>query len=76
MSGIEASFVVTRNPKGQAAISARSKQKINVQRLMEKLGGGGHFNLAACQVNGTSVSQLTRALLQEIAEEIKIEEEN
>ena len=46
MSGIEASFVLAKNTQGFISISARSRSKINVQRIMEELGGGGHFNLA------------------------------
>ncbi len=45
MAGIEAVFVITRNTKGYVSISARSHSKINVQRIMEEMGGGGHFNL-------------------------------
>lgn len=46
MSGIEASFVLAKNTQGFISISARSRSKLNVQRIMEELGGGGHFNLA------------------------------
>ena len=45
MSGIEASFVLAKNDQGDISISARSRSRINVQRIMEELGGGGHFNL-------------------------------
>ena len=48
MAGIEAVFVLTKNIKGYVAISARSHNKVNVQRIMEEMGGGGHFNLAVC----------------------------
>ena len=44
MSGIEASFVLAKNTQGFISISARSRSKLNVQRIMEELGGGGHFN--------------------------------
>ncbi|WP_032801064.1 DHHA1 domain-containing protein, partial [Streptococcus sobrinus] len=57
MANVEASFVITKNPAGQTAISARSRDKINVQRIMEKMGGGGHFNLAACQLDDKTVKQ-------------------
>ena len=46
----EATFVIDRTSDSTVNISARSHKTINVQRIMEKLGGGGHFNLAACQI--------------------------
>ena len=39
MSGIEASFVLAKNTQGFISISARSRSKMNVQRIMEELGG-------------------------------------
>lgn len=71
MSGIEAVFVVTKNSKNYIAISARSRSKINVQRIMEKMGGGGHFNLAAAQVYDMSMQQVQERLVEEIEEEMK-----
>lgn len=73
MADIEASFVITKNPKGQTAISARSRNNVNVQRIMEKLGGGGHFNLAACQRDDTTVADLEAQLLAIIDQEIEEE---
>lgn len=70
MSGIEATFVITRTPNNLTSISARSRSKINVQRIMEKLGGGGHFNLAACQLPDTSLSKAQALLLKQINEEL------
>ena len=55
MSGIEASFVIAKNSQGDISISARSRSKINVQRIMEELGGGGHFNLAAARLTDMSL---------------------
>ena len=51
LRGVEASFAFA--PVGAGiAISARSKGKINVQIIMEKLEGGGHFDMAGAQVTG------------------------
>lgn len=75
MAGIEASFVITQTPTGRVAISARSKQDINVQRIMERLGGGGHFNVAAAQLDASSTQQVRDILLTEIQEEIYPQEE-
>lgn len=74
MSGIEASFVLTRNNKGQVAISARSRSKINVQRIMEDLGGGGHFNLAACQIDGETIEQVREILVTKIKSDYQYKE--
>ena len=51
LRGVEASFALALVPGG-VAISARSKGKINVQLIMEKLDGGGHFDMAGGQVVG------------------------
>ncbi|HEM6219496.1 TPA: DHH family phosphoesterase [Streptococcus suis] len=71
MAGIEAVFVVTKNTKGYVAISARSHSKVNVQRIMEEMGGGGHFNLAAAQVYDQTLEQVKENLISKIYEEIK-----
>ena len=57
MSGIEASFVLAKNDQGDISISARSRSRINVQRIMEELGGGGHFNLAAARLTGMNLQE-------------------
>ena len=49
VKGTKAAFVLGRNMRGQTVVSARSLGEINVQALMEKLGGGGHFTSAAVQ---------------------------
>ncbi|MBE5932835.1 MAG: DHH family phosphoesterase [Lachnospiraceae bacterium] len=53
VDGIRASFVVTEKD-GTAYVSARSVDDINVQVIMEKLGGGGHANVAGAQLVGTA----------------------
>jgi c-di-AMP phosphodiesterase-like protein len=49
--GVEASFALAL-VNGGVAISARSKGTVNVQLIMEKLDGGGHFDMAGAQVPG------------------------
>ena len=77
MSGIEASFVLAKNTQGFISISARSRSKLNVQRIMEELGGGGHFNLAAAQIKDVTLleagEKLTEIVLNEIKEKEKEE---
>ena len=74
MSGIEASFVLAKNTQGFISISARSRSKINVQRIMEELGGGGHFNLAAAQIENMGLSEVGEKLTQLILDELKEKE--
>lgn len=50
--GVRASVVLT-NYKGQTYVSARSIDEVNVQLIMEKIGGGGHANMAGAQLNCT-----------------------
>ena len=51
VKGTKASFALGRNERGQTVVSARSLGDLNVQTLMEKLGGGGHFTSAAAQTD-------------------------
>lgn len=60
VKGTKASFVLGRNMRGQTVISARSLGEINVQTLMERLGGGGHFTSAAAQTNDPLAEVLAR----------------
>ena len=74
MSGIEASFVVAKNSQGDISVSARSRSKINVQRIMEELGGGGHFNLAAARLTDMSLQEAANKLKTVISNEIREKE--
>lgn len=49
IKGIKASFVLTEY-NGKIYISARSIDEANVQVVMERMGGGGHMNVAGCQL--------------------------
>lgn len=66
VSDIKAVFVVGKTAKEQISISARSKTDVNVQLIMEELGGGGHFSMAATQLNETDI----RAVLNRLEEAI------
>ena len=50
--GVRASIVLT-SYKGQTYVSARAIDEVNVQLIMEKIGGGGHANMAGAQLNCT-----------------------
>ena len=60
INGIHAAFVITRQPSKLIGISARSTGKINVQVLMEALGGGGHFTNAATQIKDKSLDEVKK----------------
>ncbi|MGG1518996.1 DHH family phosphoesterase [Paenibacillus oryzisoli] len=53
MTNIMASFVIAVRPDGLIGISARSLGQMNVQVVMERMGGGGHLTNAATQLEGT-----------------------
>ena len=52
--GIKASFVLT-DYQGKIYVSARSIDEVNVQIIMERMGGGGHLNIAACQMENVGL---------------------
>ena len=56
IKGIKASFVLT-DYQGKIYVSARSIDEVNVQIIMERMGGGGHMNIAACQMEGTGLAE-------------------
>ena len=62
MQGVVASFVVSERPDGLIGISARSMGQVNVQVLMEQLGGGGHLTNAATQLDCPIQEAETRLL--------------
>lgn len=72
ISGVKASFVMSHT-EDAINISARSYGEVNVQLIMETLGGGGHRTMAACQLNETDFKVAKQLLLKAID---KNEEEN
>ncbi|MFD0621389.1 DHH family phosphoesterase [Paenibacillus sp. GCM10027629] len=72
MNDVLASFVISERPDGHIGISARSLGQMNVQVVMERLGGGGHLTNAAAQLDGTlseAEAKLKRVLAEIDAEE-------
>nr|WP_281727667.1 DHH family phosphoesterase [Facklamia miroungae] len=63
---IEASFVIYQRNENEVGISARSLGKINVQVIMEKLGGGGHLSNAATQIEDRSIHEVEKELIDVI----------
>ena len=75
MSKIEATFVIALNEQGSISISARSRSKVNVQKIMEQMGGGGHFNSAASQLEDVTIDQVRTQLIDCIQEEVQKDKE-
>lgn len=67
ISGIKASFVLT-DLEDMVYISARSLDDVNVQLIMEKLGGGGHLSVAGAQLRGHNLEEAKNALKRTIDE--------
>ena len=67
ISNITASFVLGRL-EDKVCISGRSIGDINVQVILEKLGGGGHITLAGAQVEGMSIEEARQELINRINE--------
>lgn len=57
ISNIKAAFVLAKTGKNEISVSARSGKDVNVQIIMEMLGGGGHFSMAACQLEMEHMSE-------------------
>jgi c-di-AMP phosphodiesterase-like protein len=66
--GIKASFVLT-DYQGKIYVSSRSIDEINVQLIMERLGGGGHLNVAGAQLTDCSVYE-AKHIIQDTIDEM------
>ena len=74
--GIKASFVLTEY-NGKIYVSSRSIDEINVQLIMEKMGGGGHLNVAGAQLTDCTIVEakhIIQSTLDEMLEEGDIEQ--
>lgn len=68
INGIDASFVLTIND-GKTHISGRSRGEIvSVQLILEKIGGGGHLNMAGAQLDTTDLDEAEKTLIDAIEE--------
>ena len=73
IQGVKASFVFTEY-NGRIFISARSIDELNVQLVMEKLGGGGHISMAGAQLTDCTVAE-AKEKVKEVLTEMKKEGE-
>lgn len=65
INNVKASFVLTKY-RGKIYISARSIDEVNVQVMMERLGGGGHINMAGAQLTDMSVEDAKNKVKEQI----------
>ena len=65
ISGIQASFVLVK-VEGVVMISGRSMGDINVQTILEKIGGGGHLTFAGAQIAGVTLDEAKEKLIESI----------
>ena len=68
MKDVNASFVVAERSEGGIGISARSLGEVNVQIVMENLGGGGHLTNAATQMPNATIEEAVEQLKAAIME--------
>lgn len=64
ISGVEAAVFLRELPERNIRLSLRSKGKINVASIAERLGGGGHGNAAGCTLEGPLDSALDKILME------------
>lgn len=63
IDGVDTSFTIGRVDSETVGVSARSLDSINVQIIMEELGGGGHYNSAATQMQNVPIAAVKEMLL-------------
>ncbi len=70
LKGIVASFVIGMRDDGRIGISARSRGELNVQVVMEELGGGGHLTHAAAQLTDTTLHEAAQMVKDALQKQI------
>ena len=68
ITDVEASFTFFELPDAVIGVSARSKGDINVQLIMEAIGGGGHRTVAGVQLKGRTLAEAQRDVMDAIHE--------
>ena len=75
ISGIDTSFVLFPDQEGRVILSARSMGDVNVQVVLEKLGGGGHRTIAGAQLKDATMEEAReklKAMLRQMIEKGEI----
>lgn len=67
IAGVKASFVLTPY-NNEVYVSARAIDEVNVQVMMERMGGGGHLNIAGAQVKATEDE--TEKMIKDIIDQL------
>ncbi|NLC94891.1 MAG: hypothetical protein GX676_04285, partial [Bacilli bacterium] len=76
IENVKASFVIGKIEPNVIGISSRSFGEVNCQVIMEKLGGGGHFNNAATQLTDITLQDAYKLLIEKINEYLEEEKKN
>ncbi len=71
IKGIDTSFVIGENTENVIFVSARSNGDVNVQIILEDMGGGGHLAAAGAQFNDMSISAVEKILKEKINKYVK-----
>lgn len=72
IKGIDAAFVLSGSAENEISVSARSSEDVNVQLILESIGGGGHFNASGAKLMGSmeeAEKEVEKAVLAYIAQE-------
>lgn len=73
--GVEAAFVIYTIDEEELGISARSKGRLNVQLIMESLGGGGHRTVAGAQLQHMTIEDAKEAIFEKALQQLHTLEE-
>ncbi len=76
IENVKASFVIGKIDANSIGVSSRSFGEVNCQLIMEKMGGGGHFNNAACQLSDMTLQDACHLLLEKVDEYLEEEIKN
>jgi len=68
LKGVNAAFVIGRTADSEVRISGRSDGSVNVQFILEKLGGGGHFTSAATNLGDVQIEKAATRLLSTLSQ--------
>ncbi len=76
IENVKASFVIGKIDANLIGISSRSFGEVNCQLIMEKMGGGGHFNNAATQLSDMTLQDAYHLLIEKINEYLEEDQKN
>ena len=75
MEGIKTSFVLAKIG-AETTVSARSNGKVNVQLIMEELGGGGHQTVAGVKIKNADMNDLRKQIIELVTKQKEAHETN